>query len=242
MNAVLHKQHLRRGFTLVELVVVLMILVGLAAVLIPAVTDMVNRTNRSTAASNIAGAMQRYDAQYMSLPDNLDGLMTDLTGTDLDTLSSGLTGITADVTLSANTLATLNNSGINNVGIHAVGDATFDLPTITALTNTTKLKGLTDTAQEALGLETSGVSGKYIVLGVGPLCDMNGKTMFDAPVHFPRDPNTNPIDTYCRFIVVLQITDGTTALNRAKFVGILAPDGIGLSSELDGYFQVTNLK
>ncbi len=61
----------RQAFTLVELIVVLMILVGLAAILIPAITDMVSRTSRSAASSNIsevAGAIQRYEAQYLEYP------------------------------------------------------------------------------------------------------------------------------------------------------------------------------
>ena len=231
----------RRAFTLVELIVVLMILVGLAAVLIPAVTDMVSRTNRSTDSckiSEVAGAIQRYDAQYMAYPDNFDSLMTDLIGTDLNTLQAGLTAATADVTLDASTLASFTAAGIANVGIHAVGDATFTLPTTTALTNTTVLKGPTAAAQQTLGLETTGVAGKYVVLGVGALCDMNGKTMLDAPVHFPRDAATNPEIAYSRFLAVFQITDGTNALDRVKLVGVIAPDGIGLSGEMDGYFQI----
>ena len=62
------------GFTLVELIVVLMILAGLAAILIPAVTDMVARTNASTAVSNISevtNSVQRYETQYLSYPNNL---------------------------------------------------------------------------------------------------------------------------------------------------------------------------
>ena len=234
-------QTTRHAFTLVELIVVLMILVGLAAVLIPAVTDMVARTNRSTASSNIseiAGSIQRYDAQYMAYPDNFDSLMTDLIGTDLDTLQAGLTAVTADVTLTALTRAPLTAAGILNVGVHAVGDATFELPTTTALTDTTILKGLTAAAQQTLGLETTGVAGKYIILGVGALSDMNGKTMFDAPVHFPRESITNPQLAYARFIAVFQITDGVDPLDRAKFVGVVAPDGIGLSGEMDGYFEI----
>ena len=233
----------RQAFTLVELIVVLMILVGLAAVLIPAVTDMVARTNRSTASSNIgevAGAIQRYDAQYMEYPDNFDSLMTDLAGADLDTLHAGLTAATADVTLAAGTFAALTSAGIVNVGIHTAGDNTFALPTSTALTNATVLKGLTAATQVSLGLETAGAAGKYIVLGVGALSDMNGKTMLDAPVHFPRDSATNPDVAYSRFLAVFQITDGATALDRAKLVGVLAPDGVGLSGEMGGYFAIAS--
>ena len=241
------KPHVSRSaFTLVELIVVLTILVGLAGVLIPAVTEMVARTNRSTSAANIsevAGAIQRYEAQFMSYPKNFDSLMTDLAlGNDLNTLSAALGTASADVTLTTETLAALVAGGITSVGLHAVDDATFDLPTATTLAVADILKGPTAATQQALGLETTGVAGKYVLLGVGGLCDMNGKTTVDAPVHFPRDSVTNPETSYARFIAVFQITDGTAlpggALSRAKFVGVIAPDGLGLSNELDGYFQI----
>lgn len=231
----------RQAFTLVELIVVLTILVGLAGVLIPAVANMIGRTNRSTTSANIAGiadAIQRYEAQFMSYPNNFDGLMRDLTGTDLNTLNSGLLAVTEDVELDPDTLAALTNAGITRVGIHALDDATFDLPTSTAIADETNLKGLTAAAQLALGLETTGVSGKYLALGVGALCDLNGKTMVDAPVHFPRDAATSPDQVYSRFLAIFQITDGTDALTRAKFVGVIAPDGTGLGTQLDQFYQV----
>lgn len=232
----------RRAFTLIELIVVLTILVGLAGVLIPTLTNMVGRTNRSTTAVNIseiAGAIQRFEAIYISYPDNFDSLMTDAIGTDLNTLSTALTGVTADVTLSANTLAALTAVGISNVGIHAVDDTTFQLPTITALTDTTVLKGLSAAQQTALGLETTGVAGKYIVLGIGSRSELTGTIMVDAPVHFPRDAASNPDTVYSRFLAVFQITDGTDPLTRAKFVGVLSPEGRGLSTQLDGYFSIS---
>ncbi|MEZ6106265.1 MAG: prepilin-type N-terminal cleavage/methylation domain-containing protein [Pirellulaceae bacterium] len=49
----------RRGLTLIELVVVLLILVGLAGVVIPAVTNMVGRTHTSSGAANIQPNHQR---------------------------------------------------------------------------------------------------------------------------------------------------------------------------------------
>ncbi len=244
----------RHAFTLVELIVVLTILVGLAGVLIPAVTDMIARTNRSTSAINIAevaGAIQRYDAQYMSYPNNFDSLMMDdglsgglAAGLDLNTLTTALGAASADVTLTTETIATLSAGGITSVGFHALDDGTFILPTATTLAVGDKLKGPTPLTQQALGLETTGVAGKYVLLGVGALCDMNGKTMIDAPVHFPRNATTNPETTYARFIAVFQITDGTAlpdgAIARAKFVGVIAPDGLGLSDELDGYFHIAS--
>jgi prepilin-type N-terminal cleavage/methylation domain-containing protein len=231
------------GFTLVELIVVLMILVGLAAILIPAVTDMVARTNASTSASNIsevANSIQRYETQYLSYPNNLDGLMTDLTGTDLDTLSAGLTAATADVTLTVATRVPLTVAGITSVGIHTAGDNTFQLATATALTDTTVLKGLTAAAQQTLGLETTGVLGKYVVLGVGALSDLNGKTNMDAPVYFPENGTLNPDAVYGRFIAVFQITDGVDPLNRAKLSAVITPVGDGLNNGLSDYFDIAS--
>lgn len=232
-----------RGFTLVELIVVLMILVGLAAILIPAVTNMVARTNASTSVSNISevsNSIQRYETQFLSYPNNFDSLMSDLVGTDLDTLSAGLTAATADVTLTALTRAPLTTAGITTVGVHTAGDNTFDMPAATALTDTTILKGLTAAAQVSLGLETTGVLGKYIVLGVGALSELNGKTNIDAPVYFPENGTLNPDSTYGRFIAVFQITDGTDPLSRATLVTVITPTGEGLGSGLSDYFDITS--
>lgn len=238
-----NKSSSRDGFTLVELIVVLMILVGLAAVLIPAVTDMVARTNASTSSSNIsevANSIQRYEAQYLEYPNNLDSLMTDLLGTDLDTLSADLTAAIQDVTLTASTRAPLTAAGITSVGIHAAGDNTFDRATATALTNTTVLKGLTAATQVTLGLETTGVSGKYVVFGLGALAELNGKTNIDAPVYFPETGTLNPDTIYGRFIAVFQITDGTDPLTRAKLVAVITPTGDGLNTGLSNYFDVAS--
>ncbi len=233
----------RDGFTLVELIVVLMILVGLAAVLIPAVTDMVARTNASTSTANIsevANSLQRYETQYLEYPDNLDSLMTDLTGTDLNTLAAGLTTATIDVTLTAPTRVPLTAAGILNVGVHAVDDNTFALATSTALTDTTVLKGLTVASQEAMGLETTGVLDKYVLFGIGNLCELNGKTNIDAPVYFPENGTLNPDLVYGRFVAVFQITDGVNPLRRAKLRAIITPTGSSLNTGLSDYFAVVS--
>ncbi len=233
----------RQAFTLIELIVVLTILVGLAGVLVPAVTNMVNRTNRSTSAVNIseiAGAVQRFEAIYMEYPDNLDSLVTNVTlGTALNTLYTSLGTSLATVALDTDTLAALNNAGITTVGRHAVDDTTFNAPTLVTLTDTTILYGPTAAHQVALGLETTGSAGKYIVLGIGARSELNGTMMVDAPVHFPRDAASNPDLVYSRFLAIFQITDGTDALTRARFVGVVAPDGAGMSTQLGGYYNST---
>lgn len=233
----------RQAFTLIELIVVLTILVGLAGVLVPAVTNMVNRTNRSTSAVNIseiAGAVQRFEAIYMEYPNNLDSLVTNpVLGTALNTLYPSMSSLLASVTLDADTLAALNNAGITSVGVHTANDTTFDAPSAFTLLDTSIIYGLSTTHQVTLGLETSGSAGKYVVFGIGARSELNGTVMVDAPVHFPRDAASNPETVYSRFLAIFQITDGTDALVRAKFVGVIAPDGSGMSTQLDGYYTST---
>ena len=231
----------RKGFTLIELIVVLFILVGLAALIIPAISGLVSRTTASTSASsigNVANAIQRYEAQFMTYPDNFDSLKTNLTGTDLDTVDAALITATADVTLTALNRVPLTNAGITSVGVHTAGDGSFVMAVPTALTNTTVLLGSTPAAQVALGIEKTGVAGKYIVLGVGSITDMRGKTMMDPPVAFPSDGSINPNLKYRRFMAIFQINDGTDPLVRAKLVGVLAPDASSVSTQLGNYFTL----
>lgn len=234
----------RDGFTLVELIVVLMILVGLGAVLIPAVTDMVSRTNSSTSTANIsevANSIQRYETQYLSYPNNLDSMMSDISaGTALTTLSTGLTNVLANVTLTAPTRVPLTVAGISSVGQHGANDDTFVLAAATALTDTSVLHGLTAAAQESMGLETTGVLGKYVVFGVGNLCGLNGKTNIDAPVYFPENGTLNPDAVYGRFVAVFQITDGTNPLRRAKLRAIITPTGANLNTKISDYFTIAS--
>ncbi len=241
----------RRGLTLIELIVVLMILVGLAGILIPAMTSMVGRTHTATASANIASvanAIQRFETQYMSYPDNFDSLMTALTtGDELPSLSTelfagNLTDPLVEVVLPTDTAAALNEAGITSLGLHLATDGTFDLPnSFDSIADGDVVLGLSATQQVSLGLETIGVANKYVCFGVGTSCTMNGKTMMEAPVHFPENGTANPADVYGRFIAVFQILDGAAppaALERAKLVAVISPHGDGLGGHIGEYFEI----
>src|SRR5439155_8962122 len=220
------------GFTLIELIVVLMILVGLAGVIVPAVTDMVQRTHTSTSASNLselANAVQRYETQFLSYPNNFDALKADLTDaavTNFILLDPALTSGTllANVGLTTDTFGALTNAGITNVAVipNTATSATFTTGVPTPLAATSNLLGLSTTVQQNLGLEPLGtaIAGKYVLLGVGQATTMIGKTMTAAPVHFPDTGAVNPNAVYQRFLAIFQITNSAgVALDRAKFVG-----------------------
>lgn len=232
----------RNGFSLVELIVVLFILVGLAALIVPTVTDLVGRTRASTTASSInavANAIQRYEVQYLTTPNNYDSLVTNpITGAALSTLDPLLTANFVDVTLATAVRVPLTAAGIISVGIHAPGSNSFARAVSTPLADDHIVKGLSVGAQVALGLEAIGVAGKYIVLGVGTITDMRGRTMMEPPVAFPGEGPINPNTAYRRYLAVYQISDGVNPLTRARIIAVIAPDGKNLAAQLADYFAL----
>jgi prepilin-type N-terminal cleavage/methylation domain-containing protein len=67
----------RRGLTLMELVVVMVILVALAGILLPLFPNLLTRAHTSSAATNmteLSKAVQTYYYQALQLPNNLDNL------------------------------------------------------------------------------------------------------------------------------------------------------------------------
>ncbi|MEC9094211.1 MAG: type II secretion system protein [Planctomycetota bacterium] len=82
------KLYSRRGLTLVEMMMVMLIMVGLAAVLIPLFGNVVGLTHGSSSAANcesIARSFEQHKAMYAGYPNQLDLLLTD--NTDATTLA-----------------------------------------------------------------------------------------------------------------------------------------------------------
>ena len=86
------------------------------------------------------------------------------------------------------------------------------------------------------------VTGRYVVLGVGPRCSMVGKTMASAPVHFGDTPVLNPEFGYERICGVFQISDTANPnFTTAILVGVgpIHNDGLGSSDdELRNWYQL----
>lgn len=128
---------LRAGLTLMELVVVISILALLAALVVPKLADLVERSRSSTQAYSTAdvsrqietffGLNKKYPDGWDTLMDSSDGslyskLNTGLTSSSSLTDSSGNTTtvgpILTTTTLSSDQVASLNNAGIGHAFLH----------------------------------------------------------------------------------------------------------------------------
>jgi prepilin-type N-terminal cleavage/methylation domain-containing protein len=262
-----HQRDRSRGLTLIELVVVMVVLVALAGIVLPKITGMVTRAHTSSQATNmseIAKALQTYEAEYSGYPNGLDSLANPTTGA-IANYVAGNRGTTTPfndtsefvtVTLTSDTLAALNSAGIRTVTpistttltgdfsptFYPYGTVASVVPTPTTLSSSSVLAGMNSIAA-AREFGTSSLS-SYIVLGIGKYSSMQGTVMQDAPVHFDDDPLGSPTKAYARVGVVFQITDSSgEALDRARYVGSVgfhSDKMSGLGSHLQEYFETTN--
>lgn len=248
----------RRGFTLIELVVVLLILAGLAGIVIPILQNMVQKTHGAAGASNVnetAKALMLFDAQFGGQPDLFDSVIDDAGGILGGLANEGVDrldpspALAAGSTIEGSILNALTAVGMTQVMTHvaAPDNFTFDSydvdpqPLVGAIVAT-----LTADGQADLGL-TPPVAYvdagprdivAYVALGVGARNTAIGRTMLDAPVHFP-ETGENPAEIYSRFLAIYAIPRSGPA-RLATIAGAHEEGLSGLGSHLDEYFEVQN--
>lgn len=247
----------RRALTLIELVVVMAVLAAVAGIVLPLLPNMVTRAHTSTSATNlgeVGKAVQTHEAVYMSYPTNFDSLVT--TSGSLASYVPGSSGFDLQtLTPSAETVDSLQNSGLVsmlqmadsgtgdfNPTFYPYGNDATIAPTPTTISTSTPLAALTGTA--AARMFALPVNGEYVVFGLGNRTTMQGRTLQEAPVHYPDHPGDSPENVYARYGLVFQTvtttTTGTAHLDRARMVGIVAfhDDGLeGLNGHLSEYWK-----
>jgi Tfp pilus assembly major pilin PilA len=244
----------RRGLTLMELIVVLVILIALAGILIPLFPSMITRAHTSTGATNdseLTKAVQIHEATYFQYPDLYDSLLNDTRAALFAKLPGGGTvGGPTELTttaLTAGTLAALNNAGITAYWDleDATADPTFNpylSPTAHTLAAADNVAILGTAAIARMNLPTGET---YVVFGVGRRCSMIGRTMTDPPVHFADDQANSPDKVYGRKAVVFVVTKnaGANPRDKAKFIGSVSfhEDGVVTADDhLKEYYGIVN--
>lgn len=118
-------RHNASGFTLLELVVVMAILIALAAILIPILPEYVGKANQSAAASNMSELdkfFMVFRATYQRNPNHFDSLMTEGGVVGLPGATTGMSklvpsggGALATSALTSGQASRLSREGINKV-------------------------------------------------------------------------------------------------------------------------------
>lgn len=213
----------RRGLTLIELVVVLVILIALAGLLVPAATGLIARTHTAAGASNIKEVdkiIQTYQTANRRLPSGLDNLLDEL-GTGLD----------PNLRTDAFTLATLpiaHRESLEHAGIETVaqrvsnaGSATYFIGDPVDVDDFASAATISDVDVDAIfGAGTAaryefGVDDLFVALGVGNSSTLIPNWMRDAPVHFSQE--YTPDTAYLRYVVILAVYADESP---AKLVGV----------------------
>lgn len=224
----------RKGFTLLELVIVLTVLVALAGILLPTLPNLLQRSHAAVCSTNIPAlnkAMLTYQTLQRVQPNDLDNLV-DANG-DIDGLPGDPGDFGTDLLvglLSEDEVDALAEVGITRVVVPANwdGDPTFEAHAngaSTVLDETVNVL-LADPGHvlDIMGVGTGGDE-RFVVFGVGQRSSLVGEReggIFEAPVHFD-DGDDTPDVAYSRYVVVYQVADEDGgALDKALFVGASA--------------------
>lgn len=248
----------RRGLTLIELLLVLVILIAIAGVLVPIFSNTIGMAHASSSSSNIEStsrALETHKAMFGGYPSQQDLLLTD--NTDNTTLApfGGTIAATelTTVAVSARIGDALEEAGITQVVENPVDDGTLgdeeDMTIFGLADNTSATRVVAVSATAPANLVTLGTdaiarlgldpTASYVVLGVGNNNDGIGKIMVDAPVHFLPDGGSNE-DIYSRFLAVYRIPGEEGGAVLATVCTVDVHDGAGEVIGLNGHIREFN--
>ncbi|MGE3536620.1 MAG: type II secretion system protein [Candidatus Tectimicrobiota bacterium] len=241
------------GFTLIELVIVLFILAGLAGILVPFSNTFVQRTHGSTGASNIeeiTKGVTRFQAEFFTSPNNWESLVVTGGGGLYSFLANGAGELTA-AALGGTAAASLVDAGIT-----AIIPMTGTVTNLSATFDSTV--GMTPVAPAA-AVQAAFVAGAaiareftnapadpdgdgnpdndYVAFGLGPNNSMVNRVMVTAPVHTLEAGN--PGTVYARWLAIYQVA----GVESARFIGVVATDDdgiVGLGGHLAEYYAAGN--
>lgn len=241
----------RRGLTLLELLAVLLILVALAAAIIPLIFGVVERAHGASSADHlgeIAKWMQVYKLDFRSFPDGFDSLVDSssapyagLPGFGTGTVPYATVTDITDEQHNALVAAGIDLLFTAPASVGADGATFYDrtssttlseIATPTGAASGTDLLTLTAASITKLGLDAGET---YVLLGVGPEVAMFGKTAMEPPVHFGDDPET-PAEVYAFYAAIFRVS-GVEKAQLVKVVAIHEESLDGLGDHIGEYYE-----
>ncbi|WOO39499.1 prepilin-type N-terminal cleavage/methylation domain-containing protein [Rubellicoccus peritrichatus] len=217
------RMKMRKGLTLVELLVVLVILVAVGGLLVPTISSSLSRSHVATCATSfpeVHNMVQRALLESSSLGTDFDsGIYTGgtdpvnnstTTFTATEGGANGTGALTTDA-LTAGEVVSLAGLGITSVVDHAAApnNVTFDIGGVQRVLATgDELITLTTGQADALFLPTADGE-KYVWLGIGRDWSLLGNLAPEPPVHFGDTPGALPDQVHSRFGVVVEVFEDT---------------------------------
>jgi prepilin-type N-terminal cleavage/methylation domain-containing protein len=254
LEAAVHPIRIRRGLTLIELIVVLAVLVILAGLILPKLDGVLGKAHSANGAATI-GEVAKYMETYRALhggfyPDMYDSMLGNAAA---GTVYSKLLPLAKIRYLPAQ-LTALELQSFQRVGINRVvtqdeastglpGDADMNpdgtvFQTVTLAAGTWLLK-LDRTNPDNLATlaefhaDLTDPNRNFYVFGIGPACTIIGEggVTLDAPLHQDNDPGT----FYNRFVVIF--APDPAGDDRAKLIGTLGPDGDSMRKHINEFYK-----
>ena len=248
----------KRGFTLIELVVVLMVLIALAGILLPQFSGIITRTHTAAGSTNLSEinkAVTLYQVKTLKgYPDKLD-VPLDSTGALSDTLQPGGPADMTPIALDAKQIASLSSAGINtaypllNLAALAANNrsATFsgnDLDPSHTISynagasgsgkNAVQVSDARVQAEFGISLQGAAAGESYVIFGLNDSCTAVPTALQSAPVHFDQ---TDPSLVYSRYFLVFAIpVQGASRGFAARYVGSVGSELSGLNGHLSDYY------
>ncbi len=243
----------RRGFTLIELVVVLIILAILAGLVVSVVGWVRRSANYAAGANNqntVMANLELYRTTFgnNAYPDRLDSLLT-ASGAVPTYFSSELSAmITPGAFLNADEFDSINNKGN---GLKTIMHHPDDLTGIDNPGNSGSIPHVVTAASEMAFVNPTSANGlklinylypdglptgvRLVLAGVGPSNSATGRTMQSPPF----DTNVDTSKVYNRFIAVFTVYSPREG-RRSQLKAVLCPRGRLLNANLSEYYQSTN--
>jgi len=250
----------RRGLSLLELLVVLTILIALGGIVVSTLPGMLKRTQVATAASNIP----EIDATIRR-----NGMLSQgQIGNRFDSLISGTASLDGGVptfiggneNFETTSLSPADVAALREVGITELVPATEETENATfssheqlpiEIGSDTRVCTLSNDVaftvlREGWNFEPAD-GAKYLVFGLGQQCSLVGageKAAFpEAPMHYSDDRAQSPKEMYSRYLLLVELKSKSETESVARYIGAAIPGRNGIhsvSKELKDYYTDQN--
>lgn len=248
---------IRRGLSLLELLVVLTILIALGGIVVSTLPGMLRRTQVATAAANIPeidSAIKRHAMLNQGqIGDRFDSLVSGTASMD-GTVPSYLGGSEIFETAS---LTSAEVEALDSLGVTQLVPASSGATNATYESHNQLPVPISDNSRVCILNPDLAVTlfrtdwnfeaepnSKYMVVGLGEQSSLVGggkdAVFSKSPVHFSDERNENPKTMYSRYLLVIEIKTADSGVAVARYVGAAIPgsDGIRrISSELERFYS-----